>query len=69
MIVEQLRALNEPREAAVRKLFETMAVACVVTKKEHDNLLKVDWEGLVRDRWARYRGVGVEWEDTWEKAA
>lgn len=46
-----------------------MAIACVVTREEHENLPEAELEALVRDPWARYRVAGFDVVDTWEKAA
>lgn len=67
LVVEQLCAIADPDEAAVRELFEAMAVACVVTRDEHRNLPEVDWEELVTDPWARYEYADVEVVDTWDE--
>ncbi len=54
--------------AAVRSLLEAMAVACVVTRAEHDALPEAAWGEPLADPWARYRKAGVEVVNTLEAA-
>ncbi len=64
-LVLALEGLDDPSEVEVRTLLEAMAIACVVTRKEHEFLDEADWGELVANPWARYGVPGVEVIDTW----
>ena len=68
LLVDAVRDLADPSPDAVRDLLERMAVACVVTRAEHDALPEAAWEELLEDPWARYRRAGIEVVDTLQPA-
>lgn len=61
LIVRALIELDEVSD--VPDLLARMAVACVVTRSEHDRLPEASWDELLANPWARYSGIEVV--DTW----